>query len=547
VDGYSYTYDQSGNRLSRANLTDAALSESYTHDGLDRLTSVVRNGTETEQWTLDSLGNFMDSSANGVSQSRTTDASNEIQTITQGGTANTQGYDAAGNMTTIADPNNPNGTLTCTFDAWDRLTEVQDSSGNIIAQYQYDGAGRLVEELTNFTGSVPGTVTYSFYDGQNAIETRQGTVSGNSIPAASTLSPQYQYVFSPLSGKTPILRDSTFVGGAATSAGRLYYTSDANTNVTGLINASGQVIERYVYSAYGNVTFCDASWAPLTSGGTNTTTTPGIPSAVGNTTLYASMVLDPSTGLFYDRARWYDASVSTFVSQDPAMADENLYRYCGNDPVVFTDALGLATTVERVGSETVGQDKPMYTFYVMITSEPLTRTAQVCDENAAFVEQLPDGSRKAGKFHSIVIDPFTFGASNTDNPTTLLDGTVIKHKANQIIDLKKFSVPIVLDTRQPNRKLCKVVDKETCTLYAIKDVKGNPTAATGFGSLVNGGTTIIATLNPYGKKEPRPTGSATITSELLHYSYTYTWKVDNAGKRVGTLELEGIKEPQASK
>jgi RHS repeat-associated protein len=143
-----------------------------------------------------------------------------------------------------------------------------------------------------------------------------------------------------LSGKTPILRDSTFdANGHPTSAGRLYYTSDANTNVTALVSATGQVVERYYYSAYGNVTFCDASWAPLTSGGTNTRT-PRSPSAVGNTTLYASMVLDPRTGLFYDEARWYDASVSTFVSMDPAGADQNLYRYSGNNPVACVDPSG---------------------------------------------------------------------------------------------------------------------------------------------------------------------------------------------------------------
>ena len=82
--------------------------------------------TQTESWTLDGLGNFVGSSENGTSQSRTTDAANEIQTITQNETQNAQGYDAAGNMTTIADPNNPNGTLVCTFDAWNRLAEVQD-------------------------------------------------------------------------------------------------------------------------------------------------------------------------------------------------------------------------------------------------------------------------------------------------------------------------------------------------------------------------------------------------------------------------------------
>jgi RHS repeat-associated protein len=215
---------------------------------------------------------------------------------------------------------------------------VQDSSGNIIAQYQYDGTGRLVEELSDFSGSTPGTVTYSFYDGQNAIETRTGTVSSGVVPTASSLSPQYQYVFSPMGGKTPILRDDFTTG---TAYPRLYYTSDANTNVTALVNASGQVVERYVYSAYGVVTFCDASWAPLTAGGTNTTTTPGVSSAVGNTTLYASMVLDPRTGLFYDEHRWYDAWTSTFVSQDPALADSNLYRYCTDNPVIFVDPTGL--------------------------------------------------------------------------------------------------------------------------------------------------------------------------------------------------------------
>ena len=40
LDGYSYTYDRSGNRLTQANLTDAALSELYGYDSLDRLTSL---------------------------------------------------------------------------------------------------------------------------------------------------------------------------------------------------------------------------------------------------------------------------------------------------------------------------------------------------------------------------------------------------------------------------------------------------------------------------------------------------------------------------
>jgi RHS repeat-associated protein len=178
-------------------------------------------------------------------------------------------------------------------------------------------------------------------------------VSGGVVPAAASLSPLYQYVFSPLSGKTPILRDSTFdrETGAATSARRLYFTSDANTNVTGLVDASGQVVERYYYSAYGQVTFCDASWTPLTTGGTNGTT-PGSSSAVGNNTLYASMVLDPRTGLFYDEHRWYDAWTSTFVSQDPigVAGGINLYEYVGGSPTNATDPTGLWRFVPGMGT-----------------------------------------------------------------------------------------------------------------------------------------------------------------------------------------------------
>jgi hypothetical protein len=59
------------------------------------------------------------------------------------------------------------------------------------------------------------------------------------------------------------------------------------------------------------------------------------------------MVLDPTTGLYNDEARWYSTAVSTFISRDPAQADENLYRYCGNNPVILVDPSGLKWHVDR--------------------------------------------------------------------------------------------------------------------------------------------------------------------------------------------------------
>ena len=97
--------------------------------------------------------------------------------------------------------------------------------------------------------------------------------------------------------------------------------------------------ERYAYDPYGAVTIYNANWS-----GTLTS------SAVNNTLLYAGMVVDPVTGLYYDEARWYSTAVSTFISRDPMAADINLYRYCTNNPVLYVDPTGLWKYVPGMGS-----------------------------------------------------------------------------------------------------------------------------------------------------------------------------------------------------
>ncbi|MGO8753217.1 MAG: RHS repeat-associated core domain-containing protein, partial [Thermoguttaceae bacterium] len=64
-------------------------------------------------------------------------------------------------------------------------------------------------------------------------------------------------------------------------------------------------------------------------------------SSVGNTILFAGRELDAETGLYYNRARYYSAGLGNFISQDPAAADINLYRYCGGNPTGATDPTGL--------------------------------------------------------------------------------------------------------------------------------------------------------------------------------------------------------------
>ena len=99
----------------------------------------------------------------------------------------------------------------------------------------------MAGENTDQTGALDAFTDY-FYAGVQVVETRDAT----SMTSAPSATPHYQYVWSARYVDSPILRD-TYSSGVLVSGSRLYYTSDANHNVTSLVNASGVVVERLVH------------------------------------------------------------------------------------------------------------------------------------------------------------------------------------------------------------------------------------------------------------------------------------------------------------
>ena len=129
-------------------------------------------------------------------------------------------------------------------------------------------------------------MTHYYYGGGQVIETREAA-SASADPAS--LTPQYQYVRS-ASRDVPILRDTyTTVEGvtAIDPLQRIYYLTDADNNVTAITDASGAVVERYVYDPYGGVTKYNYDWSDAST------------YVYSNTILFAGQELDPPTGLYY--------------------------------------------------------------------------------------------------------------------------------------------------------------------------------------------------------------------------------------------------------
>ena len=105
-----------------------------------------------------------------------------------------------------------------------------------------------------------------------------------------------------------------------------YYVYDGHGSVRALADDSGNVTDKYVYDAFGNLI-----------------------SSVGSTKndfLFAGEQFDPVTGLYYLRARYMNPSVGTFISMDSyeGSIDDPVslhkYLYANANPVSNSDPSG---------------------------------------------------------------------------------------------------------------------------------------------------------------------------------------------------------------
>jgi RHS repeat-associated protein len=263
---------------------------------------LVGSPTASQSYTPDALGNFTSVTTNGTTQTRTANQQNEITSISGAGTVS---YDANGNTTADGSGN------TLVYDAWNRLVAVKNG-GTTLAAYGYNGLG---ERVTETHGSTTTDLYYS--SAWQVLEERVGGVV------------QARNVWSPVYVDAMILRDQSSLNNGVLDQ-RLYVQTDANWNVTAIVDASGNVVERYVYDPYGAVTVLTPAWLAR---GT---------SAYGWMYFSQGKRRDGATGIDDSRWRPYSATLMRPEQADPLglAPDINDRRWEGNNPTNATDPSG---------------------------------------------------------------------------------------------------------------------------------------------------------------------------------------------------------------
>jgi RHS repeat-associated protein len=179
----------------------------------------------------------------------------------------------------------------------------QANSGYATTSYTYNSFG---EPLT--VTDPLGNVTTNTYDTHGNLLTVT-TPAPNGNTAASVT----QFTYNSLGELTQITDPLNRITKLAyTSAGLIYTVTDPQSNVT-----------TYRYDSFGNLTASSGS--------------------IANRFQYTARELDPETGIYFYRARYYDATTGHFLSEDPVGFEGgvNFYPYAENDPVIFSDPFGL--------------------------------------------------------------------------------------------------------------------------------------------------------------------------------------------------------------
>ena len=282
---------------------------------------------------MDKMGNRVSVVDTGNTKSYTPNNLNEYSSVADGIAISNNGQHQMYNYNYV----------TYSYRNDEQLTGAVRTNPSISYSLAYDALGRCVARTTSLPSPSPTMTKYYIYDGERPIVEYDGT--GN-VTAKNVYGKGIDEIL--------MRTDYTF-----NPARTYYFHQDHEGSVIHLTDTTGALIERYRYDVFGAPTIY----------GPSPTATPFQPqaSAVSNRFMFTGREYAGAFGFYEYRARTYHPSLGRFTSEDPKLfvrriplgkspddwsfgahpdeAEFNLFRYCGNDPIDFTDPMGLYFTI----------------------------------------------------------------------------------------------------------------------------------------------------------------------------------------------------------
>ncbi len=285
----AYTYDSLGRVTTRSRLFDATVPRrKYGYDIRGALTSV--QDSIGGQWVTQATFTY-DSAGNRTDNGATLGPGNRLQAFA--GYSLT--YDANGNtLTKLGNGKN----WAYVWDGLGRLSQVWDGAVQVAA-FGYDALGRRAAKYS--AGGV--TQRYVHDRGQVVLDLNAGnTVTG-------------EYGWEPGADNLWLMKTAAWKGVAITDP-------QLGTVMGMAKDSAGVLLKKYPESIWGDVSVDTGTVVRFRTAGAE---------------------LDPETGLYYLRARYYDPQSGRFLSEDPTGIEGgfNLYPYAGADPINSRDPSGL--------------------------------------------------------------------------------------------------------------------------------------------------------------------------------------------------------------
>lgn len=289
-------------------MTSPDGASDFDYDVTDQLTAADHDYQTDEDYSYDDNGNR-------INPGYVTGTNNRLLSD---GTYNYD-YDGEGNLITRTEIAT-GARRRFEWDHRNRLATVTDENPSGAptqrVEFTYDAFNRRIAKSvdTNPLDAVDAAITYFVYDGDDVLLDLVDT-DGPSGPAVAQLA--NRYLHGPAVDQVLAQEDA---------AGNVQWLlADHLGTIRDILDHTGASLNHIRYDSFGNIT---------------AQTDPTIDTRYA----FTGREFDPETGLHYYRARYYDAAIGRFLSEDPitfGASDANLYRYVWNCPVMFADSTGL--------------------------------------------------------------------------------------------------------------------------------------------------------------------------------------------------------------